>query len=83
MNDNGISGNATIDALFDNYTGRNHHSLIEENREASFLNLHKLIESSKEASDALISFQYAAMRAAFYEGFATAMELTTGTRPGY
>ena len=53
----------------------------EENRETAFLDLHRLIGDNKEASDALFAFQYEATRAAFYGGFAAAMELVTGIRP--
>ena len=76
-----MNGNAMIDILLERYVEKKHASSIEENRETAFLDLHRLIGDNKEASDALFAFQYEATRAAFYGGFATAMELVTGIRP--
>ncbi len=76
-----MNGNAVIEILFDNYLKKNTSTPLEESREAAYSKLDSLIEDNAEAGTALIEFQYEAMRAAFYEGFSTAVELFTGKSP--
>ena len=72
--------NSVIDILFDRYLERGSENHLEKIREKAFSKIDSMVEENADASSALIEYQDAAMRAAFYEGFSMAVELFTGKK---
>lgn len=70
-----MEGNVVIDVLLKHYLTNDLSRPLEKSREEAFVKVYNMVEDGKEIRDALDDLHYEVSKAAFYNGFAAAMEL--------